>query len=64
MIEWFLAGWRSVVLAPTVAEVLRPRMGPQARHSAPGEFAKLSRGVTHYQWHGPRVGHWWFACMA
>jgi hypothetical protein len=56
MIEWFLAGLAGVVLAPTVAEVLRPRMGPKAREEAPGEFADLSRGVTHYQWLGPEGG--------
>lgn len=56
MIEWFLAGLAGVILAPTVAEVLRPRMGPSARQSAPGEFAELSRGVTHYQWLGPEGG--------
>jgi pimeloyl-ACP methyl ester carboxylesterase len=56
MIEWFLVGLAGVVLAPTVAEVFRPRMGPQPRHSAPGKFADLSRGVTHYQWLGPEDG--------
>ncbi len=56
MIEWMFAGLAGGVLAPTVAEVLRPRMGPVERQSAPGEFADLSRGVTHYQWHGPEDG--------
>jgi len=56
MIEWVLAGLGGVVLAPTVSEVLRPRMGPKARQAAPGEFADLSRGVTHYQWLGPEGG--------
>lgn len=56
MIGWLLAGLAIVVLAPTVAEILRPRIGPSARQSAPGEFAELSRGVTHYQWHGPEGG--------
>ncbi len=56
MIEWLLAGLAGVVLAPTVAEVLRPRMGPKTRQEAPGAFAELPRGVTHYQWQGPEGG--------
>lgn len=56
MIEWGLAGLAGVVATPTVAEVLRPRMGPKARQSAPGEFAALTSGVTHYQWLGPEDG--------
>lgn len=56
MIGWLLAGLGIVVLAPTLAEVMRPRMGPSARQSAPGNLARLSRGVTHYQWYGPDNG--------
>jgi pimeloyl-ACP methyl ester carboxylesterase len=56
MTGWLLAGLAAVVLAPTITEILRPRLGPSARQSAPGDFAELSRGVTHYQWHGPEAG--------
>jgi len=36
----------------------RQRAGADAfRDKAPGRFAKLSQGVTHYQWIGPARGH-------
>ncbi|EEB85586.1 alpha/beta fold hydrolase [Roseobacter sp. GAI101] len=31
-------------------------MNDVARGSAPGQFAELSRGVTHYEWVGPARG--------
>ena len=45
-----------IAAAPFVVEALRPRMGSEARKSAPGEFVQLSRGLTHYQWRGPSRG--------
>lgn len=46
-----------IVLAlPLIAEARRKPMDDTARSGAPGEFATLSRGVTHYQWFGPARG--------
>ena len=38
---------------PVLAEWLRPLPDPAA---APGQIARLPRGHTHYQWHGPEDG--------
>ena len=45
-----VAGW------PFAAEALRPRMNTARRQTAPGNFAKLSRGLTHYRWLGSEGG--------
>lgn len=37
---------------PFVIEQRRPEMNDQARVDAPGSFAELTQGVTHYQWFG------------
>ncbi|RXV61168.1 alpha/beta hydrolase [Roseovarius sp. A46] len=42
-------------IAPVLREVVRPRIDG-ARDTAPGAFAALSRGRTHYRWHGPEGG--------
>ena len=42
--------------APYLRELLRRPMTKARRHDAPGEFLKLSQGVTHFQWHGPVRG--------
>ncbi|MGB8621512.1 MAG: alpha/beta fold hydrolase, partial [Paracoccaceae bacterium] len=39
-----------------LSERLRHPMGSAARASAPGKFAELSQGVTHYRWSGPLGG--------
>lgn len=45
----------SLAALPSMAE--RRRHGAEAfRKKAPGRFAKLSQGVTHYQWIGPARG--------
>jgi len=41
---------------PFVIERRRPKMGPEAREIAPGEFAELSDGITHFKWYGPKDG--------
>lgn len=41
---------------PFAAEALRPRMNRARRQVAPGQFAKLSRGLTHYRWLGAEEG--------
>ncbi|SHL28248.1 Pimeloyl-ACP methyl ester carboxylesterase [Roseovarius marisflavi] len=45
-----------LVAAPYVIEALKPRMDERARRSAPGKFADLSRGRTHYRWLGATRG--------
>lgn len=45
-----------IVLPPLI---LRARLRPMdavARATAPGQFASLTGGITHYQWHGPKSG--------
>jgi alpha-beta hydrolase superfamily lysophospholipase len=42
--------------APFIIEWRRIPMDAQARADAPGEFASLSNGITHYQFHGPVDG--------
>jgi len=42
--------------APFVREALRPAITQAEREAAPGEFAVLSQGITHYQWLGPARG--------
>lgn len=41
---------------PFFLEWRRTPMDRKARDAAPGQFARLSDGVTHYQWHGPSRG--------
>ncbi len=41
---------------PWLIEISRAPIDKRARDSAPGEFAKLSRGLTHFQWRGPEKG--------
>lgn len=45
-----------VVAWPLLQEHRRRPMDAAARKSAPGQFANLSQGVTHYQWIGPVRG--------
>lgn len=49
----FLALAAALIAAPYLADRRRTPMNETARANAPGSFATLSRGVTHYQWHGP-----------
>ena len=47
----------AVLLTPWIAERLRiPMDVEEARVNAPGEFAELQSGVTHYRWFGPEEG--------
>ncbi|MFD1159761.1 alpha/beta fold hydrolase [Roseovarius aestuarii] len=46
----------ALIAAPFLAEARRPKMTQAARASAPGEFASLSRGLTHFRWLGPEDG--------
>lgn len=45
-----------VLLPPIIARARRKEMNDSVRASAPGEFAVLSHGNTHYQWHGHARG--------
>ena len=58
MIWWALAilAVAAPIAAPFLAELLRPAMRGAARASAPGQFADLPGGQTHYQWIGPADG--------
>lgn len=53
--EWLLL-LLLIVAAPYIREYFRRPMTKERRKDAPGEFATLSQGVTHYQWHGPARG--------
>jgi pimeloyl-ACP methyl ester carboxylesterase len=51
---WFLVGILAVLVA--VPLVLRQRLRTPDPSEAPGQFATLSQGVTHYRWLGPVRG--------
>ena len=51
-----LAGIAVLIAVPYLADLRRLPMDQSARTSAPGDFAQLSHGVTHFQWHGPADG--------
>jgi len=53
---WVLILVAVVLALPFLREALRPRMTDAERQSAPGQFARLSQGVTHYRWQGPEDG--------
>jgi pimeloyl-ACP methyl ester carboxylesterase len=53
---WVLLVLAGVGLAPFAIEYLRKRMDSNARSAAPGGFARLSDGVTHFRWIGPERG--------
>jgi len=45
-----------ILLPPMIARARRLPMDETARADAPGRFATLTKGVTHYQWFGPQSG--------
>lgn len=52
-----LAAVAAFFLAPWASERLRKRLDvEEERINAPGEFAELASGVTHYRWFGPENG--------
>lgn len=54
---WLLAlAVLAIALAPFLRERLRKPMNAKARQTAPGAFAQLSGGLTHYRWSGPLRG--------
>ena len=46
----------AVIATPLIIEATRKKMTDAVRKEAPGQFAQLSDGVTHYQWWGPEGG--------
>ena len=46
----------AVIATPLIIEATRKKMTDAARKEAPGQFAQLSDGVTHYRWWGPESG--------
>ncbi|MEQ6203122.1 alpha/beta hydrolase [Sulfitobacter sp. HNIBRBA2951] len=53
---WLLLIFAALVAAPFVREHYRPKMSDGRRGSAPGQFAELSQGVTHFHQSGPPDG--------
>ncbi|SEL42281.1 Pimeloyl-ACP methyl ester carboxylesterase [Roseovarius azorensis] len=45
-----------LIALPWLREAMKPVMDEAARRDAPGTFATLSRGVTHYRWLGAARG--------
>jgi pimeloyl-ACP methyl ester carboxylesterase len=56
LVTWGFVALLALLSAPLLREALRPRMNAAARAEAPGDFATLSRGLTHYRWFGPEHG--------
>ncbi|MFD0860334.1 alpha/beta fold hydrolase [Roseovarius aquimarinus] len=54
--SWALGALTALAAAPFLREGLRPRMGARARQAAPGAFAALPQGATHYRWLGAESG--------
>lgn len=53
---WILLILTALVAGPLVIERNRRVMDDTARGAAPGQFVRLSKGVTHFDWHGPSRG--------
>lgn len=53
---WVLLVLAAVIATPILIERNRSTMNDAVRGRAPGKFAELTRGVTHYDWFGPAQG--------
>ncbi len=53
---WFILLLAVAIAAPFVVEHYRAVMSDGRRGSAPGQFAELSQGVTHFHLSGPKEG--------
>ena len=51
-----LLGLGLIAALPFLFERRKPDMNDEIRQRAPDQFAKLSDGYTHFQWHGPAEG--------
>lgn len=56
MIWFLLLLLIAVAIIPFILEERRPRIDDDVRVDAPGSFAELTQGVTHYQWFGGARG--------
>ena len=56
MIFWALLFLAGLAAFPFVRERMRKPMDDRARQDAPGQFQRLSQGITHFQWIGPENG--------
>ncbi|MEM1074929.1 MAG: alpha/beta hydrolase [Pseudomonadota bacterium] len=56
MIMWALLLFAGIIAVPLVIEALRKPMTDRMRKNAPGQFAELSQGKTHFRWFGPQDG--------
>lgn len=54
---WLFALLAAIFAAPFLREACKPKMADKARRGAPGQFAELTQGLTHYQLSGPKDGH-------
>lgn len=52
-----------LIAAPFLLELDRKPVTDRTRRKAPGQFARLSDGVTHYQWHGLTNGRQTLVCV-
>ncbi len=53
---WFLLILAAVITLPLLIEWNRHSMDNSTRGAAPGQFVRLSKGITHFNWHGPADG--------
>lgn len=51
-----LIGLSALFAAPVLAERMRRPLDKRLRGMAPGRFADLAAGFTHFAWHGPEEG--------
>ena len=53
---WILLILLGLLAIPVTVELMRSRMSDATRSEAPGDFALLSQGTTHFEWLGPERG--------
>jgi pimeloyl-ACP methyl ester carboxylesterase len=51
-----IAALAALAIWPFAREAMRKPMNDAVRSNAPGQFAQLSQGITHYRWIGPVRG--------
>jgi pimeloyl-ACP methyl ester carboxylesterase len=51
-----IAALAALAIWPFAREAMRKPMNDAVRRNAPGQFAQLSQGITHYRWIGPVRG--------
>ena len=56
MMLWVFILLAGIVAVPLVIEITRKPLTDSARVDAPGSFANLPQGKTHYRWSGPENG--------